>query len=113
MSKPVFDFEPDLSGNGKKVKFDVRVVKFGNGYEQRQQTGLKPAMRTWDLKKTGSKALIDEIEAFFYARKGIQSFYWTPPGENRVTVRCAEEYTRDDLGGGFHQISFQFLEVLA
>ena len=35
------------SDNKAVHKFDVRSVRFGDGYEQRQPKSLKPKLRSW------------------------------------------------------------------
>lgn len=102
----------DLQGASATHKFGVRTVKFGEGYEQRQPTGLRRKMQTWSVQKTGKKALIDEIKAFFDARRGVEAFYWQPPGMAKLTVK-ASEYREIPKGGGIWQLSWDFEEVIA
>lgn len=114
MPKQTFDFVPDLSNTTKKVNFDVRIIQFGDGYEQRQRKSLRPSLRTWDLQKTAKEDVIDAIEAFFDARAGVESFYWTPPGKSaQVLVRTNGQHQRKELGAGLSQLNWQFAEVLA
>ncbi len=112
MAKETFTWPVDLAGAAATHTFDVRTVQFGDGYEQRQQKFLRPKRQTWDVQKTGKKALIEEIKAFFDARKGVQSFYWTPPNRKPLLVKVAE-YRERPLGGDAYQLSWKFEEVYA
>lgn len=93
-------------------QFDVRTVKFGDGYEQRQPNSLRPKRQTWEVSKTGNRALIEEIKAFFDARRGVESFYWTPPDGRQLLVKVAE-YREQHLGSMAWEASWKFEEVWA
>lgn len=57
--------------------------KFGDGYEQRVANGLNPLNSTFSLSfNTRAKAEIDDIIAFFTAKKGATPFSWTIPDTN-------------------------------
>lgn len=107
-----FDWCVDLAAASATHKFNVRTVQFGDGYEQRQPKSLRPKTQIWSVQKTGKKALIDEIKAFFDARRGVQAFYWTPPGRTRLLVKVSE-YREVPKGAGVWQLSWDFEEVLA
>lgn len=102
----------DLRGVSATHKFHIRKVQFGDGYEQRQPQSLRPKMQVWAVQKTGTKALIEEIKAFFDARRGVQAFYWQPPGRPPLLVKVAE-YRESPNGGGIWQLSWEFEEVSA
>jgi len=60
----------------------TRTVQFGDGYQQRLQFGLNQNPRKWELKWTAkTNSVSDAIESFFDARKGTESFDWTPLDE--------------------------------
>lgn len=72
-----FTYTPDY-GAASSVKPNVRVTKFGDGYEQRQANGLNTMPKQWSLKfglRSDSEA--NAIEAFFIAQAGVSSFDWT------------------------------------
>lgn len=52
------------SDNKAVHKFDVRSVRFGDGYEQRQPKSLKPKLRSWEIKIVGQKALMGKSKPF-------------------------------------------------
>ncbi|RPD90520.1 phage tail protein [Neisseria weixii] len=112
MAKATFGWMVDLSGVSAAHKYNVRTVQLGDGYEQRQQKFLRPKLQTWNVQKTGKKALIDEIQAFFDARRGIESFYWQPGGNETLLVKV-DEYKVVPKGNNIWEISWTFKEVMA
>lgn len=108
-----FDWPVDVSGTSVKTVFDVRTVKFGGGYEQRQPKFLRPSRRSWEVSKTDMKPVIDEIAAFFDGTRGVEAFWFRPlPSEARLLVKVSE-YRREPLGGSVWKISATFEEVLS
>jgi phage-related protein len=72
-----FTYTPDY-GATYDNKPDVRVSKFGDGYEQRQANGLNSLRKTWQLKfSLRSNTEADAITAFLGARAAVESFDWT------------------------------------
>lgn len=72
-----FTFTPDY-GVSVDVQPDVRVTKFGDGYEQRQANGINTMKKNWTLQfslRTDAEA--DQITTFLEARAAVQSFDWT------------------------------------
>lgn len=73
----------------------VRVVRFADGYEQRQADGINARAATWALTfqnrdNTETAALL----AFLEARNGVEAFDWTPPyGSSALRMVC-REWTR-------------------
>ena len=112
MAKQTFGWQVDLAGAVVTHALDVRSVQFGDGYEQRQKKFLRPKRQSWEVQRTGKKALIAEISAFFDARGGVDSFWWQPPGRPRLLVKVAE-YRETPKGGDVHQLSWKFEEVYA
>lgn len=73
----VFTFTPDF-GASYEIKPNVRVTKFGDGYEQRQSNGLNTKPKTWSLKfslRTDAEA--GAITSFFDEQEAVSSFDWT------------------------------------
>ena len=100
------------SDNKAVHKFDVRSVRFGDGYEQRQPKSLKPKLRSWEIKIVGQKALMAEIKAFFDARRGVEPFNWRPPDGVPVLVKVSE-YQETAKGGKAYELSCTFAEVFS
>ena len=100
----------DLQGNSQASSFNVLTSRFGDGYEQNVSVGINNRSGTWQYTKTGKKALISEIKAFFDAHKGADSFLWDSPLDGEVRVKTSE-YSLVSLGGGLWRISTTFIQV--
>lgn len=58
----------------------TKSAKFGDGYEQRAESGINSLPEVWDVSFTNrDKTEADAIDAFFAARKGVTYFEWTTP----------------------------------
>lgn len=111
MTIQTFSWTPDLQGASGEHKFEVRTVKLGDGYEQRQAKGLKKKLQTWTASKTAKQETTAAIAAFFDAHGGVKAFYWTPPAAPRILVKVSE-YSEQPLGAGVNKISWKFEEVM-
>lgn len=105
-----FTYTPDF-GAEKTKKPEVKVIKFGDGYEQRTTFGMNTSPGQWALKweninDTDSAA----IEAFFEARNGTQSFAWTPPTGSSINAVC-EEWKVAKVKNNLNMITATFREV--
>ena len=106
-----FSYVPEFGAN-KSKKPDVKVVKFGDGYESRIKSGLQRAPAVWAL-TFANRELTDgnAIEAFFEARDGSEAFLWTPPdASSPITVVC-REWQKQIVKGTYVSIVCQFDEV--
>lgn len=73
------DYQPTYSAS-KKSQPQVRVTKFGDGYEQRISMGLNIDPKEWSLTFDVTDEDADVIEAFLEARANdAENFSWTPP----------------------------------
>ena len=109
MSNRKFTHRQDLEGNSQESAFNTLSSKFGDGYEQHVSVGINNRSGTWQFTKTGKKALILEIKAFFDAHKGADSFLWDSPLDGEVRV-VAGDYMPISLGGGIWSISTTFTQ---
>ena len=74
-----FTVLPD-NGLSYEVKPTVRAVKYGDGYEQRQASGINTKPKKWNLKfSVRTDAETSEITSFLDARGGVESFDWSDP----------------------------------
>lgn len=106
-----FTWPVDLSGASRRRQQAVRVVRFGDGYEQRQPEGLAPALKTWVVGRSGKKAEIDAIEAFLL-RHAAQAFMWTPCDDVQGYYVLDEgSISREALGAGLYRLSWTAREV--
>lgn len=72
-----FTYTPDF-GASYEVKPDVRVTKFGDGYEQRQANGLNTQPKKWTLKfSLRSDTEAAAIVSFLSTQGAVSSFDWT------------------------------------
>lgn len=111
MSNRKFTHCQNLDGNSQTNNFNVLTSKFGDGYEQNISVGINNKTGEWQYSKTGSKALILEIKAFFDDHKGADSFLWDSPLDGEVRVKTAMDYRPVCLGGDLWQISTTFTQV--
>jgi phage-related protein len=106
-----FSYTPDFGGP-KSSEPSVRIIKFGDGYEQRQAFGINTIKKSWDLTfAQRENADADIIEAFFEARGATESFTWTPPYEStaiqvvcRNWTRVFEKASRSSISAKFEQV---------
>lgn len=103
---------PDF-GASKKSEPKLRVMKFGDGYEQRIRFGLNQNPKVWDLTWTAkSNADADAIEAFFDARASDgDPFDWTPIEESTSYKFVCDSWTRDHQYANINIIRATFRQV--
>ncbi|ULJ67911.1 phage tail protein [Wielerella bovis] len=92
-------------------EFDVRVVQFGDGYEQRQPKSLRGKRQKWSVVVSGLADKIALVKAFLDEHRGVQAFYWTPPNGRKIAVKAAK-YHEKHLGGKVYSLDCEFEEVL-
>ncbi|MGZ8172578.1 MAG: phage tail protein [Methylobacter sp.] len=109
MAKPIFTWYPD-EGSEELIKPNVKVTKFGDGYEQRTPVGINPDVQTWSLTFTGDAATILPIRAFLKARGASESFQWTSP-LNEWGIYVCREYPLKKISAGVLQIPVKFERV--
>tara|TARA_R100001443_G_scaffold33437_2_gene47354 strand:- start:9126 stop:9461 length:336 start_codon:yes stop_codon:yes gene_type:complete len=107
---PTFTISPSYTASEKSQPL-IRSVKFGDGYEQRIQMGLSRDPKVWNLRfsnRTDTER--DNILNFFEARKGIESFDWTPPRGSASKWVCSTWSTEMTVSG-FSSVLATFREV--
>lgn len=102
----IFTWSPMIEPQGSG-KFRTRSAQFGDGYKQQVADGLNVESQSWPLTFRGSEAYVAPILAFLRARKGSQSFYWTPPLGVQSLFTCAE-YGVTAHGGGHYTLTATF-----
>lgn len=94
----------------------VRVVRFGDGYEQRMPAGLNHQLRQWTVRFDRCDPVIgDAIVKFLRERAGAEAFEWTTNRDEPVLVVC-ETWQPEDLrsrGVRYVNLSATFREVVA
>lgn len=112
VTKPHFFWVPAYN-----TTFDVsprvKIIQFGDGYEQRVKDGVNNVLLKIDL-------IFDNLDFreaaaichFLYARNGTDSFYFTPPSPYSTLKRfVARNYQHRLISYDNHQISAKFEEV--
>ncbi|MDZ5641660.1 phage tail protein [Enterobacter sp. A103] len=67
----------------------VRVVKFGDGHEQRQPDGLNTDLKKYTVTLSVPRQQAALLETFLSRHGGVKSFLWTPPyGYRQIRVMC-------------------------
>ncbi len=76
----VFDppIPPQIGASGT-VEFNVKELRFGEGYVGSFGEGINNKRNVWPLTFHGTEEEIMPIKEFFDDHKGYISFYWTPP----------------------------------
>ena len=76
-------------GLSKSSSPRVLETRFGDGYSNRLVFGLNQDLKLYNLRFDNlSESDSDAIEGFLVARKGQESFNWTPPGESAGKYIC-------------------------
>ncbi len=94
------------------TKDDVKVVQFGNGYQQRQPKGLAPRLENWQVSKIGTKAKIDEIKTFL-DEHSVKPFLWRVTSDEPLKKYVAKGISRSPQGGRKWSLSWTMEQVLA
>ena len=81
-------------GAQKNSAPNVRVARFGDGYEQRVTFGLQQNPKVWNLTWNVSETDADTIETFLDARGAVEAFEWTPLGESTEYKWVCEQWTK-------------------
>lgn len=94
----------------KTVTPTVKVIKFGDNYEQRQGSGINRQPRQFSLTFTRKTLEIDAIESFISARGAVEAFKYTHPGQAAGVFVC-REWKRTDTSFDVHGFAATFEEV--
>lgn len=106
-----FTFTPDY-GAQKDKQPRVRKITLGDGYSQRQASGLNTNPQRWNLRFSfREKTEADAIDDFLEARGAVEAFDWTPPGSTTsIRVVCeawsvvTEKHNRYVITATFDQV---------
>lgn len=94
----------------KAVAPTVKVIKFGDGYEQRQASGINRLPRKFSLMFKNRTKVIAEIDDFLSARGAVEAFSYIHPGQSAGVFVC-REWTRTNIAFGVDGLSATFEEV--
>ncbi|MGV2880112.1 phage tail protein [Pantoea vagans] len=96
---------------------NVSVVKFGDGYEQRQTKGINPLMDSYSLTfvgyddaKCSRPNVAKSAEAFLKARMAVEAFYWTPSDTGVQRLFVCRSWSLKKTGSQ-HELTATFEQV--
>lgn len=89
-----------------------RVVRFGDGYEQRFADGLNVLLRRYTVMLSGPHAAMQSVDTFLIRHRGITAFLWQPPGQAAVSTYVCRNWSTVRLAGRT-EISGEFEQVVA
>ena len=98
------------AGANQNTAFRTRTTEFGDGYEGVSSFGINNVRTSWQVSKTGDKAVIDAIYEFLIEHKGVTPFYMTIAGDKK-TYRTDGDIGKPHISGKVWQISFNVKQV--
>jgi phage-related protein len=109
----VFSYVPDY-GLDQQTLPQVKRISFGDGYEERRQTGLRARLRSYALQFTNR----DDTEAagicaFLEARNAVESFTWTDPVDGYSGSFVCRQWNRRADAYNLNTVTAQFEEVVS
>lgn len=106
-----FTYTPDWSAR-QTTKPRIRVVAFGDGYEQRQADGINARNDVWDLTfENRSNSDTAAIVGFLEARNAVEAFDWTPPNEATAIKVVCREWNKTVTRFNLNTVTAQFQRV--
>lgn len=106
-----FHWRPQNSSNVSAAP-KVRVIKFGDQYEERQKDGINNDLRSYSVTFVGLTEKIDLIEDFLTRHNAVKAFLWREPNRNKlITVVCRS--WNPTPNGATKTITATFEEVVA
>lgn len=91
-----------------------RIIKsqFGDGYSQRYVDGINSVVKEWSVAfNSNDLNTAAQIEDFFEARKGVEGFLWTPPGDTKSYSVICTEWSRTYDSHISASISARFVQI--
>tara|TARA_B100001059_G_scaffold236786_1_gene290346 strand:- start:10 stop:351 length:342 start_codon:yes stop_codon:yes gene_type:complete len=102
---------PDY-GASKTSKPKTRISEFGSGYSQRAVFGINQDPKVWSLSWQNRSATdANTIENFLEARKGVDTFDWSPPDETNSYKWICRSWTKTMPYSNLFNITATFEEV--
>lgn len=94
------------------VKPKVKVISFGDGYEQRIADGINNQLREYSLNFSGEEDEIREIDKFLSEHGAVKAFLWTPQDTWKPGTFKCEEWSIT-VNGYWNRLSAKFQEIVA
>lgn len=77
---------PNMS---EKAEPKIKIVKFGDGYEQRCKDGINNDLRSYSVTLKVAREDAQHINDFFTRHGGLHAFKWIESNSHRlITVKC-------------------------
>ncbi|WP_347254389.1 phage tail protein [Leminorella grimontii] len=106
-----FNWVP-VPGMSVQAEPDVRVVKFGDGYEQRQKKGINNKLLKYSVTFRVPRAEAWLLDEFLARHGGVAAFLWTPPYRYKQSRFVCRKWT-SNIRSTVTEISCEFEEVMA
>ncbi|MCX8675878.1 phage tail protein [Gilliamella sp. B3023] len=106
-----FHWRPQNSST-TSVSPRVKVIKFGDGYEQRFCDGINNDLRSYSVSFVGLVENIDLIENFLTRYNAVKSFLWKEPNTHKTIKVVCRSWT-STVNGAAKTVSATFEEVVA
>ena len=104
-----FSWEVDAEPKAQ-IDYGVKIVKFGDGYEERQGTTIGRPLETWSVKHTADIFDVSQIKNFLDEHRGVYPFAWVDPlGASRRVV--VDKFDIEQVDGRVWRVSFEMREV--
>lgn len=80
-----------------KIEPKVNVIKFGDGYEQRQKNGINNDLRSYSVELKAENDQAKYISAFLTEHGAVEPFIWRDPDRHiYIKVKCTSWNTTID-----------------
>ncbi|MEQ1969112.1 phage tail protein [Xenorhabdus nematophila] len=92
MTKPEFKWRPQ---DNYEVTHEprVKVIKFGDGYEQRIKDGINNQLKRYQLNFIEKMETGKAIDEFLRARGAVESFTWLTSDDNQLRTFVCRSWT--------------------
>ena len=90
----------------------VKVIKFGDGYEQRIRDGINNNLRSYNVTFIGLFEDMTLIDEFLNRQGGVQAFKWREPNTHKTIKVVCRSWTSTP-NGAIKTITATFEEVIA
>ncbi|MFH0259497.1 phage tail protein [Vibrio mediterranei] len=105
-----FNWVP-VAGFSRRCEPKIKLVKFGDGYQQRSPAGINNKLRTYSASFKYSSDVIWEIDHFLFHRGGVESFLFIPFGEFEERVVVCKSWNATEIGSKGELVA-QFEQVV-
>ena len=106
-----FHWRPQNSST-TSVSPKVKVIKFGDGYEQRIRDGINNDLRSYNVTFVGLSEDISLIDDFLSRHNAVKAFLWREPNTNKTIKGVCRSWTSTPNSAA-KTISATFEEVVA